>query len=159
MLHDMKIVDVLGEMNESLFDFWGTGSRFASRKTSGDFDFFTSDSHDVVQFLKRIGFRCNGKGYNDSLVHTVMAHPIGIHVQLTIDVELKKKVRNFIAASNMEYSVPKEGRRALWNMVIKGLEAQERSSTPRPWIDTYEHEQDLGEVSVLREMFDPPCSY
>lgn len=83
-------------------------------------------------FLKRLGFFVNGEGYNDSLIHAVMEHDTGIHVQLTGDVELKKEVRNFLAASNMEYSVSKERRRALWNMVIKGLKAQ-KPIMPSPW--------------------------
>lgn len=130
MLHDMKITAVLKEMDASPFDFWGTGSRFASGRTSGDFDFFTEDSSDLVYFLKRLGFHVSGEGYHDSLVHAVMEHATGIHVQLTVDVELKKEARNFIAASRMEYSVPKERRRALWNMVIKGLEAQKHGGMP-----------------------------
>lgn len=130
MLHDMKITAVLKEMDESPFDFWGTGSRFSSGRTSGDFDFFTEDSANVVCFLKMLGFHVSGEGYNDSLVNAVLKHPTGIHVQLTMDVELKKEARNFIAASNMEYSVPKEQRRALWNMVIKGLETQRYAACP-----------------------------
>jgi len=53
MLHDMKITAVLKEMDKSNFDFWGTGSRFASGRTTGDFDFFTEDTPDLVRFLKK----------------------------------------------------------------------------------------------------------
>lgn len=127
MLYDMKITAVLKEMDDSEFDFWGTGSRFASGRTTGDFDFFTEDTRDLVQFLKKLGFHVNVEGYNDSLVHAVMEHSTGIHVQLTVDVELKKQARDFIAASDMEYSVRKMDRRKLWNMVIKGFESQKRS--------------------------------
>lgn len=130
MLHGMKITDVLKKMDDSEFDFWGTGSRFASRKTTGDFDFFTEDTRELVQFLKKLGFQPNEEGYNDALVHVVMEHRTGIHVQLTVDVDLKKEVRDFIAASGMEYHVPKEDRRRIWNMVIKGLRAQKNIGMP-----------------------------
>lgn len=126
----MKITDVLKKMDDSEFDFWGTGSRFASLRTSGDFDFFTEDSLDVIDFLIRLGFYVNGEGYDDSLVNSVMEHSIGIHIQLTGDVELKKEARDFIAASGMEYCVPKEDRRWIWNMVIKGLKSQRCEMSP-----------------------------
>ncbi len=138
MLHDMKILEVLKQMDLSEFDFWGTGSRFASGKINGDFDFFTQDDlNGVVPFLKMIGFRDDGKGYNDLLVHAVMKHSAGIHVQLTVDVELKKAARNFIATSDLEYSVPKEQRRGLWNMVIKGLEAQKSGNQAFQPVDEF----------------------
>jgi len=72
-----------------------------------------------------------------------MEHKTGIHVQLTVDVELKKAARDFIAAAGIEYQVSKGRRRWLWNMVIKGLEAQKRvGSIPRSMV--------AGEFDVSR---------
>ena len=131
MLHDMKIIGVLKAMAEANIDFWGTGSRFSSGRTTGDFDFFTKDCPSVVDFLERQGFFVNGEGYNDLLVCAVMEHPTGIHVQLTMDVWLRREVRDFIAASDLEQSIPKVERRCIWNMVTKGLKAQRDSAKPQ----------------------------
>lgn len=127
----MKIIDVLLEMDESIFDFWGTGSRFSSGKISGDFDFFTEDTKEVLSFLKDLGFCVSGEGYNDSVVSMVVEHKAGVHVQLTVDVELKKKARNFIAESGLEYFMRKMDRRRMWNMIIKGLQSQMNKDMPK----------------------------
>lgn len=125
MLHDIPITKILIAMEESEFDFWGTGSRFASFKTTGDFDFFVESSGRMVQFLKDLGFLNDANlAYHDSLVTNVMKHRSGVDVQLTVDVDMKKAARDFIAVSRIEYTVDKDNRRQIWNMVIKGLESQ-----------------------------------
>lgn len=121
-----SFIVVLRELEETnLFDFHLTGSRFFAPKEprrSSDIDFFTQDSGNVRDFLRKLGFTlCSRNPYYDS--QTLSVHRFGcIDVQLVRDSELKVRVQERIRLQFPRFEEKSvDEQRQIWEMGFQFL--------------------------------------
>lgn len=122
---------VLDELYFSAFEFHLTGSRFfGNHNQNSDYDFIVPEDDKMEQFLMNLGFKPSKSGrYLDHQTSLLYHHSgdedskNGYHVQVTKNVNLKLRVRDFIKQHLIELHnyLPKNHRKLLWNALLAAL--------------------------------------
>jgi len=118
---------MLDELSDSTHQFHLTGSRFfETDQFDSDWDFFTQNSSEVMNFLEGLGFTRTSIVYIDSNtteVHSYEDELIAIHIQLEKNVDKKVVIQRVIRSSptmkDILCTLPKEDRHELWNLFYR----------------------------------------
>lgn len=109
--------------------FYLTGSRFFENSDdTSDYDFFTTDSKTVREWLSMMGFTpipMIGKpdqddaGYNDSdIVDVFRNHKARVDVQLVHDVKIRLEAQQLLKSWKLLKNYPKDERSRLWTFAL-----------------------------------------
>ncbi len=114
---------VLQELASLPMNFYLTGSRFFRSYTdSSDYDFFTADDPDTEELLLKRGFVVHSESsYLDSETNKVLRHPLGIDVQLVVDVFRKSKAQAILLPFFRHRPMDKGAARTLWDHTLAHL--------------------------------------
>ncbi len=126
------VIEVLVKMELAPYQFHLTGSRFFGRATPGsDWDFFVEFNPDLEGWLICNGFyQESSTDYASADISEVWKHvSFPIHVQVISDARLKADVQNHLQNySHTLYGVPKEYRKAIWNLAFDLFQTGQRQA-------------------------------
>src|SRR5688572_28844573 len=111
-----KLPDVVTRMNQSVFVWYLTGSRFFGHNTEiSDWDFFGEDSPEKRMWLEQNGFTVESEtDYLDGFNTVVYRHWTNVHVQLVQGAGEKDKVQQFLKDFPWTL-VPKMYQTSIWD--------------------------------------------